>query len=208
MTLVWLPRRARGHRNEPSGQDNHPCNALLDPQATNEKTPLSVAACRAYPGDNDAVVALALILLVLVAVLAVAVVFSNPQIYELSIFGAIVPANSVGIFITGAVAMAVTIFALLLLRSGIRRSRARRDRIKALEASDEAAASGFSGSAETSTTTTTKTSSTTVTNGALESQASTSNRATDLDSDSSTAPAERKAILDEADELTREEPQK
>ena len=191
----------------PSGQDNHPCNALLDPQATNEKTPLSVAACRAYPGDNDAVVALALILLVLVAVLAVAIVVSNPQIYELSIFGAIVPANSVGIFITGAVAMAVTIFALLLLRSGIRRSRARRDRIKALEASDEAAASGSSGSAEASTTTT-KTSGTTVTNGALESQTSTSNRASDLDSDSSTTPAERKAMLDEADELTREEPQK
>ncbi len=153
-------------------------------------------------------VALALILLVLVAVLAVAIVVSNPQIYELSIFGAIVPANSVGIFITGAVAMAVTIFALLLLRSGIRRSRARRDRIKALEASDEAAASGSSGSAEASTTTTTKTSGTTVTNGALESQTSTRNRASDLDSDSSTTPAERKAMLDEADELTREEPQK
>jgi hypothetical protein len=154
------------------------------------------------------VVALALILLVLVAVLAVAIVVSNPEIYELSIFGAIVPANSAGIFITGAVAMAVTILALLLLRSGIRRSRARRDRIKALETSDEAAASGSSGPADTSTTTTTKTSSTTVTNGALEPRASTSNRASDLDSGSSTTPAERKAMLDEADELTREEPQK
>jgi hypothetical protein len=64
------------------------------------------------------VVALALILLVLVAVLAVAIVVSNPQIYELSIFGAIIPANSAGIFITGAVAMAVTILALWLLRAG------------------------------------------------------------------------------------------
>jgi hypothetical protein len=160
------------------------------------------------PGNNAAVVTLALILLVLVAVLAVAIVVSNPEIYELSIFGAIVPANSAGIFITGAVAMAVTVLALLLLRSGIRRSRARRDRIRALEASDEAAASGSSGPAETSMTTTTKTSSATVTNGALEPQASTSNRASDLDSESSTTPAQRKAMQDEADELTREEPQK
>lgn len=136
-------------------------------------------------GNNDAVVALALILLVLVAVLAVAIVVSNPQIYELSIFGAIIPANSAGIFVTGAVAMAVTILALLLLRSGIRRSRARRDRIKALEISDEATTSGSSGPADTST-----------------------NPASDLDSESSTTPAERKAALDEADELTREERQK
>ena len=157
-------------------------------------------------------VALALILLVLVAVLAVAIVVSNPQVYELSIFGAIVPANGAGIFITGAVAMAVTILALLLLRSGIRRSRARRERIKALEASDEAAASGSSGPAETSTTTT-KTSSTTVTSRALEPQASTNNPASDLGSESSTTPAEREAVLDQAmldetDELTREEPQR
>jgi hypothetical protein len=136
-------------------------------------------------GNNDAVVALALILLVLVAVLVVAIVVNNPQIYELSIFGAIISANTVGIFITGAVAMAVTILALLLLRSGIRRSRARRDRIKALEASDEAAARASSSPAETSM-----------------------NPASDLDSESSTAPSEGQAMLDEADELTREDPQK
>jgi flagellar biosynthesis/type III secretory pathway M-ring protein FliF/YscJ len=184
VALVWLSRRARGHRNEPSGQANHPWNALLEPQATNEKTPLSVAAESVPRRNNDAVVALALILLVLVAVLAVAIVVSNPQIYELSIFGAIIPANSAGIFITGAVAMAVTILALFLLRGGIRRSRARRDRIKALEASDEAATSGSSGPAETST-----------------------NPASDQDAESSTTPAERKAMLDEADELAREERQ-
>lgn len=137
------------------------------------------------PGNNDAMVALALILLVLVAVLVAAIVVSNPQIYELSIFGAIIPANSAGIFITGAVAMAVTILALLLLRSGMRRSRARRDKIKALEASDETAARGSSSPAETST-----------------------NPASDLDSDSSTTPAERQAMFDEADELAGEEPQK
>jgi hypothetical protein len=137
------------------------------------------------PGNNDGVVALALILLVLVAVLSVGIVVSNPQIYELSIFGAVIPANTAGIFITGAVAMAVTILALLFLRSGIGRSRARRDRIKALEASDDAAASDSSSPAETST-----------------------NPASDMGSESSTTPAERNAMLDEADELAREEPQK
>ena len=68
-------------------------------------------------------VALALILLVLVAALVVAIVVSNPQTYGLSIFGAIVPANALGIFLTGAVAMAVTILALLMLRMGLRRAR-------------------------------------------------------------------------------------
>jgi flagellar biosynthesis/type III secretory pathway M-ring protein FliF/YscJ len=159
-------------------------------------------------GNNDAMVALALVLLVLVAVLVAAIVFSNPQIHELSIFGAIIPVNTAGIFITGAVGMAVTILALLLLRSGIRRARARRDRIKALEASDQAATSGSSRSVETSTTTTTKTSSPSASSRALEPQASRNNPATDLDSESSKTPAERQAMLDEADDLTREEPRK
>ena len=63
-------------------------------------------------------VALGLILLVLVAVLVIAIVVSNPQTYNLSIFGAVIPVNSAGIFITGAIAMAVTVLALLLLRIG------------------------------------------------------------------------------------------
>jgi flagellar biosynthesis/type III secretory pathway M-ring protein FliF/YscJ len=150
-------------------------------------------------------VALAVILLVLVAVLVVAIVVSNPQIYELSIFGAIIPANSAGIFFTGAVAMAVTILAVLLLRMGIRRARARRDKLKALEASD--AASGSTTPAETSTTTTTsKTSSTTVTSRAMEPEDS--KEKSDPERQSPTTPAERQAMLQEADELTREEPQK
>ena len=91
--------------------------------------------------NNDGMVALALILLVLVAVLVVAIVVSNPQTYDLSIFGAVIPVNSAGIFITGAIAMAVTVLALLLLRSGIRRARLRRKQLKALEASSDNAAS-------------------------------------------------------------------
>jgi hypothetical protein len=116
-------------------------------------------------------VVLALILLVLVAVLVVAIVVSNPQIYDLSIFGAVIPATSAGIFLTGAVAMAVTILALLLLRGGIRRARVRRNKLKALEISDEADATASTTSEDNSAT-------------------------------------RAEATLDEADELTRDEPQK
>ena len=105
------------------------------------KTPRRVASQRVPQRNNDGMVALALILLVLVAVLVVAIVVSNPEIYDLSIFGAVIPVNSAGIFITGAVAMAVTVLALLLLRSGIRRARLRRKQLKALEASSDNVAS-------------------------------------------------------------------
>ncbi len=71
-------------------------------------------------------VVLGVILLVLVAVLVLAIFVSNPDIYDLSIFGAVVQVTSAGIFLTGAITMAVTILALLLLRTGIRRGRARR----------------------------------------------------------------------------------
>jgi preprotein translocase subunit SecG len=153
-------------------------------------------------------VALAIILLVLVAVLVVAVVVSNPEVYELSIFGAVIPANSAGIFLTGAVAMAVTIFAVLLLRVGLRRARARRAKLKALEASDETASGSTTPSETSTTTTTTKTSSTTVTSRPIEPEAPKEKPASDLERESSTTPAERQAMLQEADELTREEPQK
>jgi hypothetical protein len=145
-------------------------------------------------------VVLAIILLVLVAVLVVAIVVSNPEVYDLSIFGAVIPVNSAGVFFTGAVAMAVTLLALLLLRTGIRRARARRKQLKELEGPD--AAEVAASPAETSTTTTTtKTTSTTVTNKATEPEVA-------KDSESSTTAAERQAMLDEADELTRDEPQK
>ena len=152
-------------------------------------------------------VVLAVILLVLVAVLVVAVVVSNPEIYDLSIFGAVIPVNSAGVFFTGAVAMAVTILALLLLRTGIRRAQARRKQLKELEGSGAAPTP-----AETSTTTTTtKSTSTTVTNKPVEPEVAKEKSPLDLegkDGEASTTAAERQAMLDEADELTRDEPQK
>ena len=111
---------------------------------------------------------LGLILLVLVAVLVLAIFVSNPDIYDLSIFGAVVKVTSAGIFITGAITMAVTILGLLLLRTGIRRGRARRKQLKELEASDAAASASTTPAETSTTTTTTETSSTTVTEQADE----------------------------------------
>ncbi|MGH3338024.1 MAG: hypothetical protein ACRDPL_04220, partial [Propionibacteriaceae bacterium] len=82
-------------------------------------------------------VAVALILLVLVAVLTVGIAVSNPDVYDLSIFGAVVKVSSIGIFLTGAIAMALTIVAVLMVRVGIRRGRARRKEIKELQASSD-----------------------------------------------------------------------
>src|SRR4030095_2587862 len=82
-------------------------------------------------------VAVALILHVLCAVLTVGIAVSNPDIYDLSIFGAVVKVSSVGIFLTGAITMALTVIALMLLRIGIRRGRARRKEIKELQAASD-----------------------------------------------------------------------
>jgi flagellar biosynthesis/type III secretory pathway M-ring protein FliF/YscJ len=154
-------------------------------------------------------IVLGVILLVLVAVLVIAIFVSNPDIYGLSIFGAVVQVTSAGIFLTGAITMAVTILALLLLRTGIRRGRARRRQLKELEASDGGAASATTTPAETSTTTTTtETSSTTVTNKPAEPEAAKEKSNLDVEGKSPTTAAERKAMLDEADALTRDEPEK
>jgi hypothetical protein len=155
-------------------------------------------------------VVLALILLVLVAVLVVAIVVSNPEIYDLSIFGAVVPVNSAGIFITGAVAMAVTILAILLLRMGIRRGRARRTERKVLlqAAGDKLPGSA---SAEETSTTTSKTSDTSATSDSETTEPTTTKEKSSLElegGESSTTWAERQAMLDEADALTKDETQK
>jgi cytoskeletal protein RodZ len=172
-------------------------------------------------------VVLALILLVLVAVLVVAIVVSNPEVYDLSIFGAVVPANAAGIFITGAVAMAVTILAILLLRTGMRRGRARRTERKVLLQAAGDKVSGSSAKPEEISTTTSKTSDISATSDSdttdptntTSTEPTTTTRSTEpisskekssleLDGESSTTPAERQAMLDEADALTKDEPQK
>ena len=80
-------------------------------------------------------VVLALVLLILVVVFSVAIVVSNPDVYQLSLFRVLVPVTSAGVFFTGFGAALVTITALLLLRIGIRRNRETRRRLRAAEQS-------------------------------------------------------------------------
>jgi predicted lipid-binding transport protein (Tim44 family) len=75
-------------------------------------------------------VVLALALLILVLVFSVAIVLSNPDVYQLSLFRVLVPVTSAGVFFTGFGAALVTITALLLLRTGIRRARENRRRLR------------------------------------------------------------------------------
>jgi hypothetical protein len=76
---------------------------------------------------------IALILLLIVILFSIAVVIGNPGVFDLSIFGAIIPVNTTGVYLTGAGAMLVLILALGLLRVGTRRSMARRKQVKALK---------------------------------------------------------------------------
>ncbi len=151
-------------------------------------------------------VAVALILLVLVTVLTVGIAVSNPDIYDLSIFGAVVKVSSVGIFLTGAITMALTVVALLLLRIGIQRGRARRKEIKELQtASDKALAS----SEEDSTTSKTSDTSTARDSATTEPAHTTKETSSpEVEGGSSTTAAERQAMLDQADAITRDEPRK
>jgi len=75
-------------------------------------------------------IVLALVLLIIVLVFSVAIVVSNPDVYQLSLFRILVPVTSAGVFFTGFGAALVTITALLLLRAGIRRSRDTRRRLR------------------------------------------------------------------------------
>ena len=156
-------------------------------------------------------VAVGLILLVLVAVLTVGIAVSNPDIYELSIFGAVVNVSSLGIFLTGAITMALALIALLLLRIGIRRGRARRREMKELQtASGTAPASPEDDSATSKTDATSSTASDTSTAGdsATTEPTSTPKEKSSLEmkDESTTTAAERQAMLDEADAITRDEP--
>ena len=75
-------------------------------------------------------IVLALVLLIIVLVFCLAIVVSNPDVYQLSLFRVLVPVTSAGVFFTGFGAALVTITALLLLRAGIRRSRETRRRLR------------------------------------------------------------------------------
>jgi hypothetical protein len=89
-------------------------------------------------------VPVAAVLLLIVLVFSVAVVVSNPGVLDLSIFGAQVPVTLGGVFFSGAVTMLVVILAAALLRTGLRRSRAHRQEVRALKQAAGPARSGAS----------------------------------------------------------------
>lgn len=76
-------------------------------------------------------IVLGLVLLVLLVAFTVLVATSNPDQFEFYLFRAHFPVTTLGVFLTGAAAMAVLIIALLLLRIGIRRRGVKRKELKA-----------------------------------------------------------------------------
>ncbi|HSU37308.1 MAG TPA: hypothetical protein VLJ88_16750 [Propionibacteriaceae bacterium] len=68
----------------------------------------------------------ALVLLVLVAVFTLAIVLSNPDVYELSLFRVLIPVTSAGVYLTGVGAAVLIVVAVWLLRLGLRRRRVQR----------------------------------------------------------------------------------
>jgi len=90
-------------------------------------------------------IVLALVLLIIVLVFSVAIVVSNPDVYQLSLFRVLVPVTSAGVFFTGFGAALLTIVALLLLRTGVRRSRETRRRLRTAELPATSSAGALSG---------------------------------------------------------------
>jgi len=158
-------------------------------------------------------VVVALVLLIVVVVFTVAIVVSNPAVYDLSLFRVLIPVTSAGVYFTGVGAALLTVVALLLLRVGIRRSREQRQRLRTAE---QAAISSSSRPATASTSETapsveSKESSPSVARLAEDPDASEPSGPTsnlELDPPTATTPAERQALLDEVDETSRDEPKR
>jgi hypothetical protein len=161
-------------------------------------------------------VVLALVLLILVVVFSVAIVVSNPAVYELSLFRVLVPVTSAGVYFTGVGAAVLTVVALLLLRLGIRRSREQRQRLRSAE---QAATKG---APETLSVASSGAGSSAADVGPAEEEplaksirpttdrdvpASTGPTANlELDPPTAMTPSERRDMLDEVEEASRDEP--
>ena len=158
-------------------------------------------------------VVVALVLLIVVVVFTVAIVVSNPAVYDLSLFRVLIPVTSAGVYFTGIGAALLTVVALLLLRVGIRRSREQRQRLRTAE---QAAISSSSRPAtaptsEPAPSVESKESSPSVARLAEDPDGSEPSGPTsnlELDPPTATTPAERQALLDEVDETSRDEPKR
>jgi hypothetical protein len=165
---------------------------------------------RGQQSDNGGVVILGLILLAIVAIFGVAVVVSNPGVHELSLFRVLVPVTYGGIFFTGVGAAIVAVLAVILLRVGLRRARVRRKERKDLGTAPASGGSATRAAKADSMPSESQPAEPKVAEaigtGAPTSAAPASSL--DLDAQGSTAAAERRAMLDETDELTRDNPPK
>jgi hypothetical protein len=161
-------------------------------------------------------VVIALVLLIVIVVFSVAIVVSNPAVYELSLFRVLVPVTSAGVYFTGMGAALLTVVALLLLRLGIRRSREQRQRLRIAE---QAAIGGAPRTTRGSSSETApvksdlpadKEPSLSSNRPADDPDAPESGPTSNLELDPPTAatPAERRALLDEVDEISRDEPKR
>jgi hypothetical protein len=160
-------------------------------------------------------VVVALVLLILVVVFSVAIVVSNPAVYELSLFRVLIPVTSAGVYFTGVGAALLTLVALLLLRLGIRRGREHRQRLRTAEQAaigvsrTAPAPSSETGSGVGNDSPVDKESFPSKTRLADDPDASASSGPTsnlEMDPPTAITPDERKALLDEVDELSRDEP--
>jgi hypothetical protein len=147
-------------------------------------------------------IVLALVLLLVVAAVVAGVLLSTPAVHELSVFRVLIPVTDVGMFLAGAAVTLLAVIAIIVLRSGIRRSRARRKDIKAIQSRrsrSSAASATTSVPAETLP-------------GAARGGATTTGSepatpaAGSVGDQPSTDSAERARLLAEADAATRDEP--
>jgi hypothetical protein len=161
-------------------------------------------------------VVLGIVVIVLAVLLGVAVVVSNPVIYDLHLFGAQLPVTMAGVFFTGAGAMLATLLGLLLIQRGIVRAR-RRSKARKLAARPTAPAAPIQGREPSrSTTGPAATSAPRSAAGSAASAGSTGPAPANVvgtqpastpraDGPASTA-EERAALLAEAEQATRDEP--
>jgi ABC-type nickel/cobalt efflux system permease component RcnA len=89
---------------------------------------------RCREGDNGVMVPIAAVLLLLIVAFSVAVVVSNPGVFDLSIFGAKITVNAAGVYFTGAGAMLILLLAAALMYTGLKRQRQRKKEIRRLKA--------------------------------------------------------------------------
>jgi hypothetical protein len=165
---------------------------------------------RAQQSNNGDVIVLGLILLVIVAVFGVAVVVSNPGVHELSLFRVLVPVTYGGIFFSGVGATVVAVLGVILIRVGLRRARARRRERKELVAGPVPGGSASSTAKADAKADQSRPAEPKAAEAAGAGSAAPTARASslDLDAQSSTTEAERRAMLDETEELTRDDPTK